>query len=156
MQSNTATGSSNRMVMFFLTCQLSMLVQTHVVYFLSNFAGPWLSNRLLKYAGRCSCSCLHRWNCFSYTWRCWDGPRFTYKSCSSCCFCFQYSIKFCVYIRDKYWQGIEILQPEAWYYSSFSDLLERILMCFEMKSTLKKHSQTPCEQYGMALVSDFF
>jgi hypothetical protein len=34
--------------------------------------------------------------------------------------------------------------------------LERILMCFEMKSTLKKHSQTPCEQYGMALVSDFF
>ena len=35
-------------------------------------------------------------------------------------------------------------------------LLERILMCFEMKSTLKKHSQTPCEQYGMALVSDCF
>jgi hypothetical protein len=34
-------------------------------------------------------------------------------------------------------------------------LLECILMCFEMKSTLKKHSQTPCEQYGMALVSDF-
>jgi len=55
--------------------------------------------------GWCSCSCLYWWNCFSYTWRCWNGARFTYESCSDCCFCIQYHSQFCLYIRDKYWQG---------------------------------------------------